>query len=254
MGVGSRTNITAVALASLLPIVIYTYHGIGGVPADPAVERALDGHAGAGAVRKILLPAATDSILTGVRIALGFAFVLTVSSEMIASTAGMGNLMFMYGENGAYSYMYAAVGAVVIVAFLADRLLVSATGWLLRLARPGAARRRVMKAVRIAGSLYPLLLVAILWEAVARRRVDPSRFPARVVRCAGAGLGSAALRRTAGEPVHQSLSRRRGPGRGTRAGRGDRIAGRPGCGSSPGYATRSWRWVSPLRDRIHHPW
>ncbi len=132
MGVGSRTNITAVALASLLPIVIYTYHGIQGVPQILLWSARSMGTPERTLFRKILLPAAMDSILTGVRIALGFAFVLTVSSEMIASTAGMGNLMFMYGENGAYSYMYAAVGAVVIVAFLADRLLVWATGWLLR--------------------------------------------------------------------------------------------------------------------------
>jgi taurine transport system permease protein len=58
--------------------------------------------------------------------------VLTVSAEMIASTDGIGKLLFMYGENGAYDYMFAAVGAIVGVAFAADRLLLAARRRLLR--------------------------------------------------------------------------------------------------------------------------
>jgi NitT/TauT family transport system permease protein len=72
-------------------------------------------------------------IFTGLRIALGFSFVLAISAEMIASTNGIGKLIFMYGENGAYDYMFAAIACVVAVAFFADRSLVLVTrrtlGW-----------------------------------------------------------------------------------------------------------------------------
>jgi ABC-type nitrate/sulfonate/bicarbonate transport system permease component len=53
--------------------------------------------------------------------------VLAISSEMIASTNGIGKLIFMYGENGAYDYMFAAITCIVVVAFLADRLLLMLT-------------------------------------------------------------------------------------------------------------------------------
>ena len=81
---------------------------------------------------RIMIPAALPLILTGVRIALGFSFVLTVSAEMIASTDGIGKLIFMYGENGSYSYMFGAIGVVVAVAYAADRGLLALTRALLR--------------------------------------------------------------------------------------------------------------------------
>jgi NitT/TauT family transport system permease protein len=65
--------------------------------------------------------------MTGLRIALGFSFVLAISSEMIAANSGIGKLIFMYGENGAYDYMFAAIACVVAVAYLADRALLWAT-------------------------------------------------------------------------------------------------------------------------------
>jgi len=46
---------------------------------------------------------------------------------MIASTNGIGKLIFMYGENGAYDYMFAAIACVVVVAFLADRVMLVVT-------------------------------------------------------------------------------------------------------------------------------
>ena len=65
---------------------------------------------------RILLPGSLLSIFTGIRIALGFCFVLTISAEMIAAKTGLGKLIFLYGENGAYTYMFAGIVALVIVA------------------------------------------------------------------------------------------------------------------------------------------
>jgi ABC-type nitrate/sulfonate/bicarbonate transport system permease component len=81
---------------------------------------------------RVFLPHALPDIFTGLRVALGFSFVLAISSEMIAATNGIGKLIFMYGENGAYDYMFAAIGCVVVVAFLIDRLLLVLTGKCLR--------------------------------------------------------------------------------------------------------------------------
>jgi NitT/TauT family transport system permease protein len=81
---------------------------------------------------RVYLPHALPDIFAGLRVALGFSFVLAISSEMIASTNGIGKLIFMYGENGAYDYMFAAIACVVVVAFLADRLLLMLTAKSLR--------------------------------------------------------------------------------------------------------------------------
>ena len=81
---------------------------------------------------RILLPGALLSILTGVRIALGFCFVLTISAEMIAARSGIGKLIFLYGENGAYAHMFGGLLAVVIVAYVADRGLLAGMRHFLR--------------------------------------------------------------------------------------------------------------------------
>jgi ABC-type nitrate/sulfonate/bicarbonate transport system permease component len=131
-GIGSGTDIAAVFLACLLPVLVHAYHGVKGVPPVLLWSARAMGTPPATMVTRVLLPAALPSILTGTRIALGFSFVLTISAEMIASTDGIGKLIFMYGENGAYSYMFAAIGVVVAVAYVADRALLSLIRVLLR--------------------------------------------------------------------------------------------------------------------------
>jgi len=125
-GIGTVTDVAVVFLACLLPIVVHTYQGVRGVqPVLIWSARAMGTPPGR-LLWRVMIPAALPLILTGVRIALGFSFVLTVSAEMIASTDGIGKLIFMYGENGAYGYMFAAIGVVVAVAFAADRALLAA--------------------------------------------------------------------------------------------------------------------------------
>jgi NitT/TauT family transport system permease protein len=51
---------------------------------------------------------------------------------MIAAKTGIGKLIFLYGENGAYAHMFAGLTAVVIVAYVADRGLLAAMRHLLR--------------------------------------------------------------------------------------------------------------------------
>ena len=81
---------------------------------------------------RILLPSASLSIFTGIRIALGFCFVVTISAEMIAAKTGIGKLIFLYGENGAYAYMFGGLLALVIVAYAADRALLAVMNYALR--------------------------------------------------------------------------------------------------------------------------
>ena len=116
-------TVVAVFLTSLLQVVVHTYHGVTATPAVLVWSAQALGASRRQVLRRILLPHALPDIFTGLRVALGFAFVVAISAEMIASTAGIGRLTFMYGENGAYDYMFAAVASIVLVAFAADRAI-----------------------------------------------------------------------------------------------------------------------------------
>jgi NitT/TauT family transport system permease protein len=131
-GVGTTTNVVAIILAALLPIVIYTYHGILDVPqvliwsalAMDTPRRQL--------IWRILLPSALQSIMTGLRIALGFSFVIGIAAEMIAANFGIGKLISVYGSLGSYDYMFAGIIVLVTVVYFIDRGLVVLTAHLLR--------------------------------------------------------------------------------------------------------------------------
>lgn len=131
-GIGDVTPIVTVVLACLLPVVVGTYHGVKSVPSLLIWSAEAMGTPRRLILWRIKLPAALLPILTGIRIALGFSFVLTISSEMIATRVGLGKLIFMDGENGAYAYMFAGILAVVVVAYLSDRGMVRLMRHLLR--------------------------------------------------------------------------------------------------------------------------
>ena len=139
-GIGGVTNITVVVLAALLPLVVYTYHGVHGVPRVLLWSARAMGTPERRLIWRALLPAAQQEILIGLRIALGFSFVIGISAEMIASNYGIGKLMFIYGENGAYDYMFAATISLLVVAYCADRGLVHLTNHLLRWQELGATK------------------------------------------------------------------------------------------------------------------
>src|ERR1700732_863484 len=131
-GIGTTTAVCAVYLACLLPVIVPTYQGVAATPKVLVWSAQALGATRRELVSRIYLRHALPDILTGLRIALGFSFVLAISSEMIAANSGIGKLIFMYGENGAYNYMFAAIACVVAVAFLADRVLLLVTRQCLR--------------------------------------------------------------------------------------------------------------------------
>jgi len=131
-GIGTVTTVCAVFLACLLPMVVNTYQGVASTPRVLVWGAESLGTRPKGMLLRVFLPHALPDIFAGLRVALGFSFVLAISSEMVASTNGVGKLIFMYGENGAYDYMFAAIGCVVVVAFLTDRLLLLVTETCLR--------------------------------------------------------------------------------------------------------------------------
>lgn len=132
IGVGNMTDFLVVFLACLLPVIVQTQQGIASTPTVAVWSAESMGASPRRILWTVRLPHALPSIFTGLRIALGFSFVLAVSAEMIASTSGIGKLIFMYGQNGAYAFMFAAILFILIVAFLADRLLLALGDWYLR--------------------------------------------------------------------------------------------------------------------------
>jgi ABC-type nitrate/sulfonate/bicarbonate transport system permease component len=131
-GVGIRTEIGAVLLSALLPLTLYAYHGVRSVPRVVVWSAQAMGTPPRLVLWRVLLPASLQASLTGLRIALGFTFVIGVATEMLAANSGIGKLIFIYGESGAYDFMFAAILALMCAVYAADTALLRLTTFLLR--------------------------------------------------------------------------------------------------------------------------
>jgi NitT/TauT family transport system permease protein len=125
-GIGDLSAILAVFLACLLPVIVSTFQGVKSVPEVLLWSARALGTRPSVMMWRVVLPAASLSILAGIRIALAFSWVLTLSTEMIAARLGIGKFVFLFGESGSYAYMFAGISAILVVAFAADRLLLRA--------------------------------------------------------------------------------------------------------------------------------
>ena len=103
-GIGDVTSIVSVLLACLLPVIVSTYHGVQSVPAVIVWSARAMGTPHHLILWRILLPSSLLNLYRSAHRA-RVLFVLTISVEMIAAKTGIGKLIFLYGESGAYAYM-----------------------------------------------------------------------------------------------------------------------------------------------------
>lgn len=121
-GVGDASKIVLIFIGCMLPIVISAYNGARGVDQVYIWSALSLGATKMGVLLRIVVPAATPEILTGIRTAIAISFVLLVSSEFLISRDGLGFLVSGFGDAGVYPYMFAVILSVVALGFTADRL------------------------------------------------------------------------------------------------------------------------------------
>jgi NitT/TauT family transport system permease protein len=132
LGFGDGSKILLIFLGCMIPVTIGAYNGARGS------EQALLWSArsmGASRMRMmwdVVMPSALPELLNGIRTALALAFILLVSSELIAAQQGLGYLIGYLGALGSYEGMYAVVLTVAFLGFAADRLYQILMQWLLR--------------------------------------------------------------------------------------------------------------------------
>jgi NitT/TauT family transport system permease protein len=120
LGLGDAAKISLVFLGCILPIVVSTQNAIREVP---TVLRWSARSLGAGPLTelaRIAFPYALPTILNGIRTALGIAFILVVSAELIMAKDGMGYVIYILGESGDFTGMFGSVIVVGAVGLVAD--------------------------------------------------------------------------------------------------------------------------------------
>lgn len=131
-GLGDMSKAVLVFLGCLLPVILSTYNGIAGVDQILVWSARSMGATRLEIVREILLPAASPQILTGIRTAIAFMFLLMVSSELVIARNGLGYLIGALGDAGSYPAMFAVILTVTALGYAADQAFQRLSTHLLR--------------------------------------------------------------------------------------------------------------------------
>jgi NitT/TauT family transport system permease protein len=109
LGLGFKAQVAMVFWAALWPILLNTVAGTQGV--DPRLVKAARtlGATSHSLMRKVVLPSALPTIVTGMRLAASYSLLVLISAEMIGANKGLGFLIL----NNEYTFhipeMYAAI-------------------------------------------------------------------------------------------------------------------------------------------------
>ncbi len=123
-GVGDASPTFLIFLASFFPIVVATTSGVHLVEQQYIRAARNFGYRRLRLFRKVILPAALPSIITGMRVALGVAWLVVVAAEMVAINSGLG-YMIIDARNAGTRYDLVVAGMVIIgvIGFILDILM-----------------------------------------------------------------------------------------------------------------------------------
>lgn len=122
-GLGIQSAIFLVALGVVFPVIVNTMAGVRGTA--PALLR-VGQMAGANdwqLLRYIIVPSALPAIFTGLRVAMGFAWILVIVAEWMAVRNGLGYTLLDSYNFLRYDYVIASMISVGFMGFVSDRLL-----------------------------------------------------------------------------------------------------------------------------------
>ena len=131
LGIDDGMKVFMVAFASFFPILLNTVAGVRSV--DPVLVDTgrTFGLKRAQIVGRIVLPAAAGYILTGMRISLAIALIVTVIAEMVAGNSGIGFYILNAQRSFLVPEMYAGVIALALVGFGLNKGFVALERWAL---------------------------------------------------------------------------------------------------------------------------
>ena len=112
-----------IAIGAFFPVYMGTLSGIRDVDRKLVELARLYGLTGATLARRVLLPAASPAVLTGLRNGLSLAWMFMVAAELIAATRGLGYLLTDGREMGRADLVFAAILLLAAVGKLSDGLM-----------------------------------------------------------------------------------------------------------------------------------
>lgn len=132
-GIGELSKVVIIFWASQWPILLNTISGVKNVDSLLIKSARSIGLSGFALFRKVLFPAASPFIFTGIRLGASYAVMVLVAAEMIGANSGLGFLVINSQEVFKIPDMYAAVIMLAFLGIAINYLLLriekKVTGW-----------------------------------------------------------------------------------------------------------------------------
>ena len=126
LGLGEGSKVALIAISAFFPVVINTYAGMRGVDRFLIWNARTKGATALQILMWVMVPAAMPFIFTGLRVATGYAFLLTVAAEMLSANNGLGFRIIYAQRTFEAETMYAGIILVAALGFAVDRIV----GWI----------------------------------------------------------------------------------------------------------------------------
>lgn len=119
-GIGESSKLTLIAIGSFFPVYVNVIAGVRGV--DRALVEVGECHSltRLGLITRIILPAASPSFLTGIRVGLTQAWLFMVIAELMAADKGLGFLLTVGREVGRPDLLLCSLGVLAVLGKLTD--------------------------------------------------------------------------------------------------------------------------------------
>ena len=124
LGIGDEMKVFMIAFASFFPILLNTISGVVNVDRVLIDTGRIFGLSRFELITKVVLPSGSVYIMTGMRISLAIALVLTVLAEMVTGNDGIGFFVLNAQRSFHISEMYAGVIALAIVGYVLNHFFV----------------------------------------------------------------------------------------------------------------------------------
>lgn len=123
LGIDESPKITLIAIGAFFPVYMNVMAGIRGVDRKLIEVGQVYRFSRSELVRRIILPAALPSILTGLRTGLAVAWLYVVAAEWIAAHSGLGFMLTDGRELSRADFIFGAIILIAIAGNLTDLLL-----------------------------------------------------------------------------------------------------------------------------------
>jgi NitT/TauT family transport system permease protein len=122
-GLGPRSAVFLVFLGAFYPILVNTIFGVRSVEPRLFEAASMLGCTGTAQFFRVVLPAALPSIFTGIRLGLGFAWVVIVVGEMTGVQTGLGAIIMEARQLSRTEIVISGMIVIGVFGFLSDQLV-----------------------------------------------------------------------------------------------------------------------------------